>query len=61
MIEKQTLRTGNKIERAILVGVCSRGVRFEQAKEYLDELAFLAETAGAKGGEKFYSKTRQTC
>jgi GTP-binding protein HflX len=35
-------------ENAILVGVIRDGDTEEQVKEYLDELAFLAETAGAK-------------
>ncbi|MEO0639872.1 MAG: GTPase HflX [Bacteroidota bacterium] len=48
MIEKQKLNIKPEQERAILVGVCSRGMSFEQSKEYLDELAFLTETAGAR-------------
>jgi GTP-binding protein HflX len=35
-------------ENAILVGVIRDGDTEEQVKEYLDELEFLAETAGAK-------------
>jgi len=34
-------------EKAILVGVITQLQKESQAKEYLDELAFLAETAGA--------------
>ena len=48
MIERQQLSQGNQAEKAILVGVCTREMSFEQAKEYLDELAFLTKTAGAK-------------
>ncbi|MFM9050810.1 MAG: GTPase HflX [Bacteroidota bacterium] len=34
-------------ETAILIGILHRGQKEEQLTEYLDELAFLAETAGA--------------
>lgn len=44
------------MERAILVGVCTRQMEFEQAKDYLDELAFLAETAGARAVRSFIQK-----
>ena len=40
----------NKIleaERAVLVGVIQKDQTEAQVNEYLDELAFLAETAGA--------------
>lgn len=42
--------TGKEEEKAILVGVAmqSRNITYEQMMEYLDELSFLAETAGAK-------------
>ncbi len=43
-------------ERAILVGVCRQGQTFEQAKEYLDELSFLSQTAGAKPLRSFIQK-----
>lgn len=43
---KSALR--QETENAILVGVIRDGDTEEQVKEYLDELAFLAETAGAK-------------
>ena len=56
MIEKKLGRTAEKPERAILVGVCRQGMRFEQAKEYLDELAFLALTAGARSVRSFIQK-----
>jgi len=36
-----------KEEKAILVGVVDKTHTEEQVQEYLDELAFLAETAGA--------------
>jgi len=40
--------TAKKQETAILVGLISRAQDEEKAKEYLDELEFLADTAGAK-------------
>jgi GTPase len=40
--------TGTKQETAILVGLINRSQDEETAKEYLDELEFLADTAGAK-------------
>jgi len=43
-------------ERAVLVGVVHTGQREEEVIEYLDELAFLAETAGAVTVKKFIQK-----
>ena len=37
-----------KTEYAILVGVITKQYTEEQAKEHLDELEFLAKTAGAE-------------
>ncbi|MGD9579058.1 MAG: HflX GTPase family protein, partial [Syntrophorhabdus sp.] len=37
----------NLIERAILIGVITPEINEGTARDYLDELAFLAETAGA--------------
>lgn len=45
-----------KEERAILVGVIQKDSTTEQAIEYLNELAFLAETAGAITIETFFQK-----
>ncbi len=56
MIERQTITKNGDIERAILVGVCTREMTFEQSKEYLDELAFLAKTAGAKAVRSIIQK-----
>ncbi|OYU97739.1 MAG: GTPase HflX [Bacteroidetes bacterium B1(2017)] len=39
--------TAKKKEEAVLVGVINKDQRPEQAEEYLEELAFLAHTAGA--------------
>jgi GTPase len=43
-------------ERAVLVGLVTRDQTVEQAEEYLDELAFLAETAGAVTMRRFMQK-----
>ncbi len=43
-------------ERCLLVGVISSDITEELAHEYLDELEFLAETAGATTVEKFLQK-----
>lgn len=42
--------TEQEAEKAVLVGVAlqSQGVGYERMREYLDELSFLAETAGAQ-------------
>lgn len=45
-----------QIENAVLVGVITQEQREEQVIEYLDELAFLAETAGAKSVKRFTQK-----
>lgn len=43
-------------EQAVLVGVISQHQSEEQAREYLDELAFLTETAGAETVGRFLQK-----
>lgn len=48
--------TDKKIETAILVAVVSQKQSVEKAEEYLDELAFLAETGGVKTLKKFTQK-----
>jgi len=54
MIEKKLLL--DKEEKAILVSVVTREQRENQVVEYLDELAFLAETAGATTVKRFIQK-----
>ena len=44
------------IEKAVFVGVIKQGDDERQIMEYLDELEFLAETAGAVGVKKFIQK-----
>lgn len=43
-------------EKAVLVGLMQQGQTEEQINEYLDELAFLAETAGAHSIKRFYQR-----
>jgi GTP-binding protein HflX len=43
-------------EKAVLVAVMQQDQSEQQVNEYLDELAFLAETAGAKSMRKFVQK-----
>jgi GTP-binding protein HflX len=45
-----------KAERAVLVGLVHKTQTEEQSQEYLDELAFLAETAGAVTLKRFTQK-----
>ncbi len=45
-----------KEERALLVGVVQKEQTDEQVQEYLDELSFLAETAGAVTMKRFTQK-----
>ena len=54
MLEKKN--NIEKEERAILVGVVNKDQTEEQVHEYLDELAFLAETAGAVAVKRFTQK-----
>lgn len=54
MIEKKNIFLAH--ENAVLVGLVYQLQTEHQLKEYLDELAFLAETAGAKAVRKFYQK-----
>jgi GTP-binding protein HflX len=54
LIEKKQLISIE--EKAVLVGVILKDQTNEQAEEYLDELAFLAETAGATTVKRFTQK-----
>ncbi|OCX51116.1 GTPase HflX [Mucilaginibacter sp. PPCGB 2223] len=51
--------TAVKQERAVLVGVITPDQTAEQSKEYLDELEFLAMTAGAKTEAMFTQKMQR--
>ncbi len=50
------IETGNQGEKAILIGLIYPGQDETQALEYLDELSFLAETAGAIPVSKFMQR-----
>jgi GTPase len=43
-------------ERAVLIGLVHKTQTEPQVREYLDELAFLAETAGAKAVKRFVQR-----
>jgi GTP-binding protein HflX len=52
MIEQKTL----EVEKTVLVGIINAKQDMEKSKEYLDELAFLAYTAGGEVIERFTQK-----
>ncbi len=54
MIEKKN--SIQKEEKAVLVGIINKDQTEQQVQEYLDELAFLAETAGAITVKRFTQK-----
>lgn len=54
MIDKKNVI--QKEERAVLVGLVHKDQTEQQVQEYLDELAFLAETAGALTIKRFTQK-----
>lgn len=54
MIDKKS--KFSKEEKAILVGLVHKQQTEQQLKEYLQELAFLAETAGATAVKTFFQK-----
>jgi len=56
MGKQKSYDTAVKQERAVLVGVIRPGERPEETKEYLEELAFLVDTAGGKVEEVFTQK-----
>lgn len=54
MIDKKNIIQGT--ERAVIVGLIGKDQTEQQVTEYLDELAFLAETAGAETVKRFVQK-----
>lgn len=54
--QKKGLR--KEIEHAVLVGLVHQDQTLEQVEEYLDELEFLALTAGAKTVKRFVQKLK---
>ena len=57
MIEKKQAITPDI--KAVLIGLIHQGQSEQLLNEYLDELAFLAETAGAKAVKRFTQKLSQ--
>ena len=53
---KEFIITQEQTERAVLVGLITPEQNEAQVKEYLDELAFLAETAGIEPVRRFTQK-----
>jgi GTP-binding protein HflX len=59
MIEKNIItRSAENPEPAILVGIITESQRANQVDEYLDELEFLAETAGANTVKRFTQRLK---
>ncbi|MBP1663729.1 MAG: GTP-binding protein HflX [Bacteroidetes bacterium] len=56
MNEKDTIKTEIYQETAVLVGLITPAQNEDKAREYLDELAFLAETAGAVPEKMFFQR-----
>ncbi|MBP7510483.1 MAG: GTPase HflX [Bacteroidia bacterium] len=56
MGKTKLFETAKKQEEAVIVGVINHQQRLEQAEEYLDELEFLAHTAGALVKKRFLQK-----
>lgn len=50
------IETKREAEKAILVGIIYPGQEEREVNDYLDELAFLAETAGAEPVKRFVQK-----
>lgn len=53
---KEFIKTSQSSERTVLVGLITPDVSESQAEEYLDELAFLSETAGAEPVARFLQR-----
>ncbi|MBT8191062.1 MAG: GTPase HflX [Saprospiraceae bacterium] len=56
--KEKTKGLRKKVERAILVGLITKDQTESQSQEYLDELEFLAETAGAKTIKRFVQRLK---
>ena len=50
------LTKDSKVERAVLIGIITPQQTEEQAQEYIEELDFLAHTAGAITSKVFFTK-----
>jgi GTP-binding protein HflX len=53
---KKIYDTAKPQERAVLVGVVTQSMKIEKSQEYIDELAFLAQTAGAVVEKQFLQR-----
>jgi GTP-binding protein HflX len=56
LLKTKTYETAKEVETAVLVSVPPRRQTDAQTTEYLDELAFLIETAGAEATKRFVQK-----
>ncbi|MCG3167922.1 MAG: GTPase HflX [Bacteroidia bacterium] len=56
MSKKQLFDTAKKQEKAVLIGLINQHQNEQKVKEYMDELAFLTETAGALPVKRFTQK-----
>ena len=56
MLNSPIVSTAKEQETAVLIGVITQKQNAEQTKEYLEELAFLATTAGAKTTKMFVQR-----
>jgi GTP-binding protein HflX len=52
----ELIDTSIRQETVILIGIITHGQKEEQLKEYLDELAFLVDTAGGIPVKRFYQR-----
>ena len=59
MAMKEFVISEAQVETAVLVGLITKTQDERKTNEYLDELAFLAETAGAKVVKRFTQKLDQ--
>ena len=57
---EKTQRPSGYLEKAVLIGVVQPPNTEEKINEYMDELAFLAETAGAIPMKRFTQKMQHT-
>ncbi|MDR1557882.1 MAG: GTPase HflX [Tannerellaceae bacterium] len=53
---KEFIISETKTEKAVLIGLITPGQQEQKLKEYLDELAFLADTAGAEAVKRFQQR-----
>ena len=53
---KEFIISEAQTEKAVLVGLITPEQNEQKVKEYLDELAFLADTAGVEAMKRFYQK-----